>query len=95
MLSGLARQRERSDIEEALRAQVEKVNGGVEKHARIGAVIVTTEPWTIENEVLTPTLKIRREQVEGRFGEQAQSLARRAAERGEVLVEWSEAAATA
>jgi long-chain acyl-CoA synthetase len=64
------------------------VNSDVDKHARIGAVIVSRDPWTIDNAMLTPTLKIRREQIEGRFGERAQELARDAAVQGELLLEW-------
>jgi len=64
------------------------MNEAIEKHARIGAVILTREPWSIENEVLTPTLKMRREKVEERFGEIAEELARRAAEEREVLLHW-------
>jgi long-chain acyl-CoA synthetase len=60
----------------------------VDKHARIGAVIIATEAWSIENGALTPTLKIRREQVENRFGERARQLAREAVERGELLIDW-------
>ena len=80
---------ERTQIESVLRERVADVNKAVEKHARIGAMIVTTEAWTIQNEVLTPTLKIRREQVEARFGELAERLARAAAEQGDVFVEWA------
>ena len=88
VLSTMAQKLDRTVIEEAMRAQVRKINGTVEKHARIGAVILSTEPWTIENEVLTPTLKIRRERVEARFGETAERLAREGAEQGKLLVEW-------
>ncbi len=70
------------------RERVDAVNAEVDKHARVGAVIVGTEPWTIDNGVLTPTLKIRRERVEEQFGERARELARQAAEKGEILVEW-------
>ena len=77
-------------MEKELRAQAEELNGTVEKHVRIGAVVVSTEPWSIENGVLTPTLKIKRDQVEERFGERAQTLAREAAEQGQLLVEWAE-----
>ena len=87
VLSALAQQQDRTVVEGALGEQAAAVNGSVEKHARIGAVILSSEPWTIDNEVLTPTLKIRRERVEERFGELAQRLAREAAERGELLVE--------
>jgi long-chain acyl-CoA synthetase len=55
----------------------------------IGAIIITSEPWTIENGVLTPTLKIRRDEVEARFGEKAQVMARESAEQRTVLIEWA------
>ena len=76
------------DVETALLERVHHINDTVDKHARIGAVVISKEPWTIENEVLTPTMKIRREQVEGRFGELAQQLAHDAAVEGEVFVRW-------
>ncbi|MGI9590860.1 MAG: AMP-binding protein, partial [Myxococcota bacterium] len=85
VLSGIAQQQERSAVEQALRAQADEVNGTVEKHARIGAVIVSSEPWSIENGILTPTLKIKRDTVEERFGERAQTLAHDAAVQGQLL----------
>ncbi|MDJ0848410.1 MAG: AMP-binding protein [Myxococcota bacterium] len=88
VLSGLAREQDRGRVEEDLLAQVGEVNRAVEKHARVGGVIVSSEPWSIENAVLTPTLKIRRDQVEERFGERAQKLAHDAAVEGKLLVEW-------
>lgn len=88
VLSGLAQQAEREQVESALRDVAAKVNEAVDKHARLGAVIISTDPWTIENSMLTPTMKIRREQIEAKFGERAQDLARTAAEQGELLAEW-------
>jgi long-chain acyl-CoA synthetase len=83
-----ARQRDRSEVEQSLVATVEDINSRVEKHARIGALIISPEPWDIANEVLTPTLKIRRDKVEERFGEKAEQLARESAEQGRILVDW-------
>lgn len=88
VLSALAQQQPRDVIEAALRQRVEAVNTESEKHARIGVVLVSSEPWTIDNLVLTPTMKIRREQVEQRFGERAQELARQSAANGTVVIEW-------
>lgn len=88
VLSAVAQQLDKAEVEAALRERVAAVNSAVEKHARIGAVIVSTEPWSIDNGVLTPTLKIRREKVEEMFGERAAELARQSAEQREVLVEW-------
>jgi long-chain acyl-CoA synthetase len=88
VLSAMAQQESDDEIVAALTAHAAQVNKDIDKHARIGAVIVSRDHWTIDNAMLTPTLKIRREQIEGRFGERAQELARAAAERGELLLEW-------
>ena len=89
VLSDSARGEDRARLEQALCDKARELNGVVEKHARIGAVIATTELWTIENEVLTPTLKVRRERVEARFGEMAEKLAREAAEQGALRFAWA------
>ncbi len=76
------------EVEASVLATIREINEEIEKHARIGAVILTREPWSIENEVLTPTLKMRREKVEERFAELAEELARRSAEERELLLHW-------
>jgi long-chain acyl-CoA synthetase len=88
VLSEFGAERPQEEVEAALRERVDAVNAEVEKHARIGAVIVAKDPWLIENGVLTPTLKIKREKVEELFGERAAELARQSAEQGEILVEF-------
>jgi long-chain acyl-CoA synthetase len=88
VLTAEAQTRDQKHIEESLRETVADINESIEKHARIGAVIVSIEPWSIENEVLTPTMKIRREKVEDRFAELAERLARESAEQRELLVTW-------
>jgi len=84
-----ARALPREEVEAAALATVESINGQIEKHARIGAVIFSETPWTIENEILTPTMKIRREQIEKQFGEDAERLAREGAEAGSILMHWA------
>jgi long-chain acyl-CoA synthetase len=37
------------------------------RYIRVRRVIATTEPWTVENGLLTPTLKVRRERVQKKF----------------------------
>ena len=89
VLSAIARKEDRTTIEKALLEKASAVNDAIEKHERIGAVIVTSEPWTIENEMLTPTLKIRRDEVDSRFGDVARELAHEAAVAGRVLLAWA------
>jgi long-chain acyl-CoA synthetase len=88
VLSAEAQSQEPSVIEAAILRTVDQINNDIEKHARIGAVVIDIEPWSIENEILTPTLKIRREKIEDRYGEKAESLARESAEQRSVLVHW-------
>jgi len=78
----------RKEVEAAALATVESINADIEKHARIGAIIFSQTPWTIENEILTPTMKIRREQIENKFGEEAERLARDGAEQGTIPLHW-------
>ncbi len=80
---------DKKSVEQTILDQLTEVNTTVSKHERIGAIIVTSEPWTIENGVLTPTLKIRRDEVEARYGEKAQVMARESAEQRTVLLEWA------
>jgi long-chain acyl-CoA synthetase len=88
VLSEIARQQDRDTIGKALLKRAAAVNEAIEKHERIGAVIVSAEPWTIENELLTPTMKIRRDEIDKRYGEQARELAHEAAVQGKVLLAW-------
>lgn len=88
VLSASAKAQQKTEVENALAATAREVNSSIDKHARIGAVIISTEPWTIENGILTPTLKIKRDVIEASHGTQAQALAKKSAERQELLLEW-------
>ncbi|NNC55894.1 MAG: AMP-binding protein, partial [Pseudomonadales bacterium] len=88
VLTGQASKLDRDTVKKELLALTEQVNDTVDKHARIGAVIVSDEEWTIENGMMTPTLKIKREKVEEKFGEQARAMATQSAEQRELLLEF-------
>lgn len=86
VLSEWAQALDPAEVENSLRGTAEEVNTTVDKHARIGVVIISREAWSIENSVLTPTLKIRRDAVEARFGELASIEATKAAKQHELLI---------
>ncbi len=88
VLSPAATEQSKAAVEKALLEQTEKVNNAIEKHARIGAVIISDEPWSIDNGMMTPTLKLKRDQVEAKFGERAQELASQSAQTKAIMLEW-------
>ncbi len=58
---------ERKALEESLREQMEEVNAQLDPHERLNFIAIVDGPWTIGNELMTPTLKIKRAAVEGRY----------------------------
>ncbi|MGT2514980.1 AMP-dependent synthetase/ligase [Sphingomonas panni] len=71
-----ARLREDSDYRAALGAAVERVNKDLSVTERIRRFIIADEPFTIENQQLTPSLKIRRHVLKEVYGERLDALYR-------------------
>lgn len=57
----------KDEIEASLQATLEQVNSGLESHQRLDRLVVMSDAWTIENDLLTPTLKVKRHVLEERF----------------------------
>ncbi|WP_134632231.1 AMP-binding protein, partial [Pseudomonas aeruginosa] len=58
----------RGALESSLRAHLEQVNGALDKHERLVGLVLVQETWAVDNGFLTPTLKIKRNMVEGAYG---------------------------
>ncbi|WP_294322063.1 AMP-dependent synthetase/ligase [uncultured Sphingomonas sp.] len=71
-----AKLREDSDYRAALGAAVERVNKDLSVTERIRRFIIADEPFTIENQQLTPSLKIRRHVLKDVYGERLDALYR-------------------
>jgi len=73
----LAALREDPQFLRALGAAVERVNGCLSVIEKVRRFIVADEPFTVENEQLTPSIKIRRHVIRGRYSERLDALYRR------------------
>lgn len=69
VLSEDARAKDKQEISASLLATLESVNAKLDSHERINNMLVLVEEWSIENDLLTPTLKVKRHVIEERFKE--------------------------
>lgn len=59
-----AKEKDRSAVNNGLIETLGQVNGLLEKHEQVEKVVVMKEDWSVDNGLLTPTLKVKRNQVE-------------------------------
>jgi long-subunit acyl-CoA synthetase (AMP-forming) len=67
-LSELGRKHARAELEAELTRALAAFNKDAAAHERLARVVVVDEPFSLENGLLTPTLKVRRHGVEARYG---------------------------
>ena len=68
VLSEAAQHLPRENVEQSLEATLADTNRHLESHERLSGIIVVSDEWTTENGLLTPTLKIKRDDLEARYG---------------------------
>lgn len=64
ILSAAGKQKDKTLLEESLKRSIDEINPHLESYERIKAAIILAEDWTIENGMMTPTLKVKRNEVE-------------------------------
>jgi long-chain acyl-CoA synthetase len=57
----------REVLEQSLLERMNEVNAQVDPHERLSFIAIADGPWTIENDIVTPTLKIKRAVLESRY----------------------------
>lgn len=67
VLSDMGRQADRAAVAQSLAQTVQTVNPGLKHYEHLKKVVVVSEAWTVDNNLLTPTMKIKRNVVESRY----------------------------
>ena len=57
----------RAAVEESLGALMDSVNARLEPFEQLSMIVIADGPWTVANELITPTLKLRRSLIEARY----------------------------
>jgi long-chain acyl-CoA synthetase len=57
----------RAAMESSLSDHLKAVNAGLDPHEQLECLVVTADPWTVDNDLVTPTFKVKRNAVEARF----------------------------
>ena len=87
-----ARNKPRKEVADSLVETMEAVNAELEAHEKIAKLVVVDDEWTIDNGLMTPTMKVKRPQIEERYAELIQAAA---ADRSSKIVWEAEARAAA
>ncbi|WP_163935202.1 AMP-binding protein [Paraferrimonas sp. SM1919] len=66
-LSEAAQKQDREQVRASLAQTISEVNPTLESHETLDALVIVSENWEIENDILTPTLKIKRHVLEEKF----------------------------
>jgi long-chain acyl-CoA synthetase len=64
VLSERGKAKSKEDLIASLEKTMEVVNPKLDKHEKLHNIVVVSEDWTIENNLLTPTMKIKRNAIE-------------------------------
>jgi long-chain acyl-CoA synthetase len=54
----------RSALEESLASHIKSINATLDPHERLQCVVVETTAWTVDNDIITPTFKVKRNRIE-------------------------------
>ena len=57
----------KAEIEASLAEHLKKVNDTLDPHEQLDCLVLMTEAWTVDNDLITPTFKVKRNRVEDLF----------------------------
>jgi long-chain acyl-CoA synthetase len=60
----------RNELEESLASHLAAVNASLDPHERLDCLVIVSEAWTVDNDLVTPTLKVKRNRIEAVYARQ-------------------------
>ncbi len=54
----------RAEVEASLAAHMSSINATLDPHEQLQCIVVATTAWTVDNDVITPTFKVKRNRIE-------------------------------
>lgn len=67
VLSEAARAQNQGEVIDSIKETLDDVNKTCEKHEKICKCVILKEEWDVENEMLTPTMKVKRRSIDKKF----------------------------
>ena len=60
----------RAELEQSLTRHLASVNATLDPHEQLQCLVVAATPWTVENDVITPTFKVKRNRIEDLYAKE-------------------------
>ncbi len=60
----------KAELEASLAEHLKAVNATLDPHEQMDCLVVMTEAWTVDNDLITPTFKVKRNKIEDAFAAQ-------------------------
>jgi long-chain acyl-CoA synthetase len=59
----------RAELEMSMTVHLKAVNDLLDPHEQIDCVVLMAEAWTVDNDIITPTFKVKRNRIEDLFAQ--------------------------
>lgn len=69
VLSQSAQNTEPSVVKSELEQCLDEVNAALDPHEKVARIILVRDPWTVESGAITPSMKVKRNEIEARYGQ--------------------------
>jgi long-chain acyl-CoA synthetase len=54
----------RTELETSLASHLKGINATLDPHEQLQCIVVVTTAWTVDNDIITPTFKVKRNRIE-------------------------------